>query len=164
MKKMTQVLDKVLEVVLCVMVVLMVFGCVWQIFTRFVLRDPSDWTEEFVKYTLIWTTMLGVPYAYGKDKHISIGFVTGTFTRKGAAMDKIFNDILILVLSVVIMIVGGIMVSMNAVGQVSAALQIPMQIYYAGVPVCGVMMVLYSIPRLSEHFTELKNSRKEAEE
>ena len=65
MKKMTQVLDKVLEVVLCVMVVLMVFGCVWQIFTRFILRDPSDWTEEFVKYTLIWSTMLGVPYAYG---------------------------------------------------------------------------------------------------
>ena len=75
MKKMTQVLDKVLEVVLCVMVVLMVFGCVWQIFTRFILRDPSDWTEEFVKYTLIWTTMLGVPYAYGKDKHISTAWI-----------------------------------------------------------------------------------------
>ncbi len=163
MKKMTQTLDKVLEVVLSIMVILMVFGCVWQIFTRFVLRDPSDWTEEFVKYTLIWTTMLGVPYAYGKDKHISIGFVTSTFTRKGAALDKIFNDILILVLSVVIMIVGGIMVSANAVGQVSAALQIPMQVYYAGVPVCGVMMVLYSIPRLSGHFQELKDSRKEAE-
>ena len=164
MKKMTQVLDKVLEVVLCVMVVLMVFGCVWQIFTRFILRGARDWPEEFVRYTLIWSTMLGVPYAYGKDKHISIGFVTSTFTKKGAAMDKIFNDILILVLSVVIMIVGGIMVSMNAVGQVSAALHIPMQIYYAGVPVCGVMMVLYSIPRLSAHLAELKNSRKEGEE
>ena len=68
MKKLTQILDKILEAVLCVMIVFMVFGCVWQIITRFIIQDPSDWTEEFVRYTLIWTTMLGVPYAYGKDK------------------------------------------------------------------------------------------------
>lgn len=163
MKKLIKILDKVLEVILSIMVVLMVFGCVWQIFTRFILRDPSDWTEEFVKYVLIWTTMLGVPYAYGKDKHISIGFVTGTFTPKGTAMDKIFNEILILLISVVIMIVGGIMVTANAAGQVSAALQIPMQVYYSGVPVCGVLMVLYSIPRLMDHIAELKNCRKEVQ-
>ena len=103
MKKLTQILDKILEVVLCILIVFMVFGCVWQIITRFIIQDPSDWTEEFVRYTLIWTTMLGVPYAYGKDKHISIGFVTATFTPKGLAMDKLFNDILILIISAVIM-------------------------------------------------------------
>ncbi len=161
MKKLTEIMNKILEILLCVAVILMVFGCVWQIITRFLLRDPSDWTEEFVKYVLIWTTMLGVPYAYGKDKHISIGFVTGTFSRWGLAADKVFNDILILLLSVVIMIVGGIMVTGNAAGQVSAALQIPMQVYYAGVPVCGVLMVLYSIPRLGDHLQELKDSKKE---
>ncbi len=161
MKRLTALLDKILEVLLSIMVILMVFGCVYQIFTRFILQDPSDWTEEFVKYVLIWTTMLGVPYAYGKDKHISIGFVTSTFTPKGMAIDKIFNDILILIISIVIMIVGGVMVTGNAAGQVSAALQIPMQIYYSGVPVCGVLMVLYSIPRLTDHFAELKASREE---
>ncbi len=161
MKRLTALLDKILEVILSIMVILMVFGCVYQIFTRFVLQNPSDWTEEFVKYVLIWTTMLGVPYAYGRDKHISIGFVTGTFTPKGLAMDKIFNDILILLISVVIMIAGGIMVTSNAAGQVSAALQIPMQVYYSGVPVSGVLMVLYSIPRLMDHAAELKNSCEE---
>ena len=161
MKRLTALLDKILEVILSIMVVLMVFGCVYQIFTRFVLQNPSDWTEEFVKYVLIWTTMLGVPYAYGRDKHISIGFVTGTFTPKGLAMDKIFNNILILLISVVIMIAGGIMVTSNAAGQVSAALQIPMQVYYSGVPVSGVLMVLYSIPRLMDHAAELKNSCEE---
>ena len=162
MKKLTQILDKILEVVLCILIVFMVFGCVWQIFTRFILQDPSDWTEEFVRYTLIWTTMLGVPYAYGKDRHISIGFVTATFIPKGLAMDKLFNDILILIISAVIMVGGGVMVTSNAIGQVSAALQIPMQVYYAGVPVCGVLMILYSIPRIGGHIRELKECQKEA--
>ena len=162
MKKLTQILDKILEAVLCIMIVFMVFGCVWQIITRFIIQDPSDWTEEFVRYTLIWTTMLGVPYAYGKDKHISIGFVTATFTPKGLAMDKLFNDVLILIISAVIMVGGGIMVTSNAVGQVSAALQIPMQVYYAGVPVCGVLMILDSIPRIGGHIQELKKCQKEA--
>lgn len=162
MKKLTQILDKILEVVLCIMIVFMVFGCVWQIITRFIIQDPSDWTEEFVRYTLIWTTMLGVPYAYGKDKHISIGFVTATFPPKGLAMDKLFNDILILIISAVIMVGGGVMVTSNAIGQVSAALQIPMQVYYAGVPVCGVLMILYSIPRIGGHIRELKECQKEA--
>ena len=83
-------------------------------------------------------------------------------TPKGLAMDKLFNDILILLISAVIMVGGGIMVTANAVGQVSAALQIPMQVYYAGVPVCGVLMILYSIPRIGGHIQELKDSRKEA--
>lgn len=161
MKKVIEILNKVLEILLCIAVILMVFGCVWQIITRFVLQDPSDWTEEFVKYVLIWTTMLGVPYAYGKDKHISIGFVTSTFTPKGLAMSKLFNDILILLLSILIMIVGGIMVDQNAAGQVSAALQIPMQIYYGGVPVCGVLMIVYSIPRIMEHSSEIKNGKED---
>ena len=66
MKKLTQILDKILEAVLCIMIVFMVFGCVWQIITRFIIQDPSDWTEEFVRYTLIWTTMLLiVPVAIG---------------------------------------------------------------------------------------------------
>lgn len=162
MKRLTQILDKILEALMCVMIILMVFGCIWQIVTRFILKNPSDWTEEFVRYTLIWTTMLGVPYAYGKDKHISIGFVTATFTPKGLAMDKIFNDILILAVSAVIMVAGGVMVTSNAAGQVSAALQIPMQVYYVGVPVCGVLMVLYSIPRIGGHIKELKECQKEA--
>lgn len=161
MKRLTTFLDHILEVALSIMVVLMVFGCVYQIFTRFILQNPSDWTEEFVKYVLIWTTMLGVPYAYGRDKHISIGFVTSTFTPKGLAMDKLFNDILILAISIVIMVAGGIMVTSNAAGQVSAALQIPMQVYYSGVPVSGVLMILYSIPRLMDHAAELKSSSQE---
>jgi len=158
---MIKTLNKLLEYVLAAMVVLMLFGCTWQIITRFILPEPSSWTEEFVRFVLIWLTMLGVPYAYGKDRHISIGFITGTFSKKGTLIDKIFIEILILILSVGIMICGGIMVTMNAAGQTSAALHLPMQLYYGGVPVCGVLMVIYIIPRLTGYIRELKSEKAE---
>jgi TRAP-type C4-dicarboxylate transport system permease small subunit len=104
--------------------------------------------------------MLGVPYAYGKNQHIAIEFITAKFSKKGKAIDEIFIQVLILLISIFVLIIGGIMVTKNAVGQVSAALNLPMQYYYLGVPVCGVLMVIYTVPKLVEQIKILKNSGK----
>lgn len=159
---MTKIVNKILEYILAALVVVMVAGCLWQIFTRFVLNDPSSWTEELVRYTLIWLTMLGVPYAYGKEQHIAITFITDTFSKKGSLIDKIFVEILVLLLSVFVMIAGGTMVCINAAGQLSPSLQLPMQFYYMGVPICGILMVFYSLPRLFSFVKELKEAKADA--
>ena len=36
-----KILDKILETVLGLMVAVMVLGCFWQVFTRFILNSPS---------------------------------------------------------------------------------------------------------------------------
>ena len=154
-------LNKVLEYILAFLVVVMVVGCFWQIFTRFVLNNASSWTEELLRYALIWLTMLGVPYAYGKEQHISIGFITSTFTKKGSLRNKIFIEILVLFLSAFVLIAGGIMVTINAVGQLSPAMGIPLQFYYVGVPICGVLMIIYSGERLIRFVKELKETKEE---
>ena len=105
--------------------------------------------------------MLGVPYAYGKEQHISIGFITSTFTKKGSLRNKIFIEILVLFLSAFVLIAGGIMVTINAVGQLSPAMGIPMQFYYVGVPICGVLMIIYSGERLIRFVKELKETKEE---
>ena len=154
-------LNKVLEYILAFLVVVMVVGCFWQIFTRFVLNNASSWTEELLRYALIWLTMLGVPYAYGKEQHISIGFITTTFTKKGSLRNKIFIEILVLFLSAFVLIAGGIMVTINAVGQLSPAMGIPMQFYNVGAPICGVLMIIYSGERLIRFVKELKETKEE---
>lgn len=155
-----KILNKVIEYILAILVIVMVAGCFWQIFTRFILKNPSQWTEELLRYALIWLTMLGVPYAYGKEQHIAIGFITDSFTKKGTLKDKIFIEILILFLSVFVMVAGGTMVAMNAVGQTSPAMHLPMQFYYIGVPICGVLMIIYSVQRLIKFINELKKEGK----
>lgn len=158
---MMKILNKIIEYVLAILVVVMVAGCFWQIFTRFILNNPSSWTEELLRYALIWLTMLGVPYAYGKEQHIAIEFITSTFTKKGTLKNKIFIEILVLFLSSFVMIAGGVMVSVNAAGQVSPAMGIPMQFYYIGIPICGVLMVIYSLQRLVRFVREWKETKEE---
>ncbi|SCP96561.1 TRAP transporter small permease [Anaerobium acetethylicum] len=149
-------INKILETVLALMVILMVLGCFWQIFTRFILGNPSKYTEEFLRYVLIWLTMLGVPFAYGRDEHISIQFITRTFQMKNLLVTKIAIEVLVLALSVFVMIAGGWMVTMNAAGQISPAMQIPMQFYYACVPISGLLMAAYSIERFIKFSKEIK--------
>lgn len=143
-----KVLNKILETVLAILVAVMVIGCFWQVFTRFVLNNPSKYTEELLRYLLIWMTMLGVPYAYGKNSHLSINLAIKTFTEKGKLMTNIGIELLVLFLSVFVMIIGGWMVMTNSAGQISPAMHMPMQLYYAGVPLGGVLMVFYGLNRL----------------
>lgn len=151
-------LNKVLGYAIAALVGVMVLGCCWQVITRFLLNNPSKYTEEFLRYALIWMTMLGVPYAYGQERHISINIVTKTFSPKGSLMTKMVIEVIVMLLCVTVFIIGGIMVTMNSAGQISPALQIPMPLYYVGLPICGVLTLLYSANRLLRFGRQLKEA------
>ncbi|MDY3918789.1 MAG: TRAP transporter small permease [Candidatus Limivivens sp.] len=154
-----KVLNKILEVILAIMVAVMVLGCFWQVITRFVLNNPSKYTEEFLRYMLIWLTMLGVPYAYGKEAHLSINLITKTFSKKGGLATKIGTEILVLFLSAFVMVAGGLMVTTNSSGQISPALHLPMEFYYVCIPIGGVLMILYSLNRLIGFLKQWKEEK-----
>lgn len=151
-------LNKVLGYAIAALVGVMVLGCCWQVITRFLLNNPSKYTEEFLRYALIWMTMLGVPYAYGQERHISINIVTKTFSPKGSLMTKMVIEVIVMLLCVTVFIIGGIMVTMNSAGQISPALQIPMPLYYVGLPICGILTLLYSANRLLRFGRQLKEA------
>lgn len=151
-----KILDKFLSSVIAVLVALMVLGCCWQVITRFILNDPSSWTEEFLRYALIWLTMLGAPYAYGQGSHLAINVLTARFSPKGKVIDKIFIEIVIMILCVTVFIIGGIMVTANSAGQISASLQLPMQIYYICIPISGVLTLFYCINNIVNDIKEFK--------
>ena len=173
-EKSMKYLNKVVEIILEVLVAGMVLGCCWQVITRFVLHNPSKYTEELLRYMLIWLTMMGVPYAYGQNSHLAINLIVKKFKPKNETLAQIAIDVLItnrtfkfvrfaidvliMILSVSVMIIGGIMVTANAAGQLSPAMQIPMQVYYVCVPVCGVLMVIYGVFKIVDHFKKLRQN------
>lgn len=151
-----KVLNKILGAITAILMAIMVLGCCWQVVTRFLLSNPSKYTEEFLRYALIWLTMLGMPYAYGQDKHIAINLVTKTFRVKNLLVTKMVIEMIVLILSVFVLIIGGLMVTMNSMGQISPAMQLPMPIYYVCLPISGVLMCVYCVLRLAEFTKELK--------
>ena len=59
-KFMTKLLAGIATVLLSVMTLLVLY----QVFTRYVLNSPAAFTEELVRYFLIWTGFIGAAYAF----------------------------------------------------------------------------------------------------
>ncbi|TDP72806.1 TRAP transporter small permease [Roseateles toxinivorans] len=56
----------------CVLLAVISVLGMWQVVTRFVLSQPSTWTEESMRRLLIWCVMLGVVVAFRRGALVSV--------------------------------------------------------------------------------------------
>ena len=75
MKKFNFFLDTVMRFIMAAAMFALLAGGTWQIFTRWILKNPSTFTDEFLRYVLIWASMLGSAYCFYKDEHLALDLV-----------------------------------------------------------------------------------------
>ncbi|MGG0717724.1 TRAP transporter small permease [Robertmurraya massiliosenegalensis] len=153
---MKKIVDGLTAFLTCSLMIVMVLVACWQVFTRFVLGSPSTVSEEFLRYALIWLTMIGSAYAYGKKKHLAVIFVARKIPEKYQIFVNLIVEAFVLLFIVVILLFGGSKAYQNAVGQVSSALGIPMEYLYLSLIVSGVLFLFYSVLNLAEYFKKHK--------
>ena len=44
----------------------------YQIFTRFIIEEPAEWTEVLIRVSLIWMVFLGIPAAFRQGAMVSV--------------------------------------------------------------------------------------------
>ena len=147
MQKLTQIITKILEIVLIILMAGIVIDVSWQIFTRFILRDPSSYTEELAGFLLIWIGLLGASYALYTRVHLGIDILTSKLVGFRRKMSTITIYILVLLFSLFIPVIGGMkLVNITfTLKQISPAMGIPMGYVYLVLPLTGVLMIYYSI-------------------
>lgn len=64
--------SRVALVLACLMLAIASALGVFQVFTRFVLEQPAEWTEVLIRFSLIWMVFLGVPMAFRQGAMISV--------------------------------------------------------------------------------------------
>jgi TRAP-type C4-dicarboxylate transport system permease small subunit len=153
MNTLRRILDRALERVLILLMLVMVLNVLWQVFTRFILGAPATFTEELARYVLIWVGMLGAAYVAGKKMHLSIDFVTGKMKGKLKFWIEVFIQCCIFFFGLFGMVIGGIYLVYLTLylKQTSAALQIPLGYVYIAIPVSGLLIMYYSAAALYEH-------------
>ena len=52
----------------------------WQVISRFVLSQPTSWTEELMRRMLIWCVMLGTVAAFRHGALVSVDLMLRTAT------------------------------------------------------------------------------------
>ena len=92
-------LDKVFRIFLASLMALMVLCVTWQIVSRYVLSDPSQWTEELARFLLIWIGLLGGAYAYHVKMHLGLDLLSNKLSGARQKIHALFVHSLVIVFS-----------------------------------------------------------------
>lgn len=142
-----KVIDKALANLLVALMVVMVLDVLWQIFSRYILVSPSSFTDELARYLLIWIGVLGAAYASGQGSHLAINLLSDKLNDKQQIRLKITQNILIIIFALAAMIIGGgrLVYITYVLSQNSPALNIPLSLIYAVIPVSGLLILIYKV-------------------
>jgi TRAP-type C4-dicarboxylate transport system permease small subunit len=152
MKTARIVIDRFLGAVICTLMAAMVINVLWQVFTRFVIRNPSSFTEELARYMMIWVGLLGSAYAAGRKSHLALDLLTSHLQGPRKRVSEIFIHACVLGFALAVMVGGGgrLVWIQLSLGQQSAALQVKLGYVYLAVPLAGVFVAFYSVLFLVE--------------
>ncbi len=152
MKKLHAAVDTLLGSAISFLLAAMVVNVLWQVFTRFVLRHPSSFTEEAARYMMIWVGLLGSAYAVGRKSHLALDLITAHLhgARKRGSDFFIHSTVLVFALAVMVGGGGRLVWIQLSLGQQSAALQVKLGYVYLAVPLAGAFIAFYSILALIE--------------
>ena len=140
-------LDRSLEFLVAAVMGVLVIDVAWQVFTRFVLKDPSSWTEELATFLMIWVGLLGASVALNRKAHLGVDYFVGKLTPAKRLGTEIAVFSCVALFSFFVLILGGArLVSITLMReQVSPALQLKMGYVYLALPISGFFLVLYSL-------------------
>jgi TRAP-type C4-dicarboxylate transport system permease small subunit len=162
MKKIKNILDVAIKWALVILMAGMTINVLWQVFTRFVLQDPSSFTEELARYSLVWTGILSAAYVAGQKMHLAIDLLPLKLTGKKRIYLELVIQTLILAFAVLVMLIGGLrLVDITlTLNQISAALQIRLGYVYLVLPISGAIIAFYSVYFIYEQLIVLKTKTK----
>ena len=145
MKAMRSALKKILNVLAGGSLTVMVLLTTYQVITRYVFSSPSTWSEELVGYLFAWSTLFGATIVSGERGHMNIPILVDRLKPAGKKALNIFAELIAFAFSATILVFGGIQVSNLAMGQQTSSLGVAVGVFYWVMPICGVVMALYSI-------------------
>lgn len=132
---------------LCVAIVFVMLGLlVAQVLMRYFLGAPPSWTEELAIILFAWLVLLYATVGLREGFHVAIESIPARFTRLHRWADRWVAALAIL-FGWVTLTAGAAYVDRTA-GQLTAALQIPIEVLYLCVPVAGALFILHGAARL----------------
>lgn len=123
-------------------------ACVlWQVVSRYVLNDPSTFTEEVSRFAVIWLSLLGTAYACGRLEHMAYDMLVQKLRGQAMLNHMRMVAAIVLAFSASVFIYGGGALVARAfdVEQLSATLEVPMGWVYMCIPIAGACMVFYQL-------------------
>ena len=123
----------------------MVILTCWQVFTRYILQNPSTWSEELVGYLFAWMSLLGASLVTCERGHMNIPIVVEQFSLPVQKGLNCLGEIIAFLFSANILVFGGVQITSLAMGQMTSSLGVPIGIFYVVLPLCGILNMIYTV-------------------
>jgi tripartite ATP-independent transporter DctM subunit len=141
----TNVLNKITQYFLVGLLAAMTIAIAYQITSRFIFNSPSKYTQEFLRYALIWLGLIAGGYCFFSARHLNLPLLIEKLSFKNASRLKLLNAGLTLVFGVVLLI-GGYHSLLDNMLMKTAMFTLPIGILQLSIFICGMMVVLSQLP------------------
>lgn len=132
---------------ICVGIIFAMLGLlVTQVLMRYFLGAPPSWTEELAIILFAWLVLLYATVGLHEGFHVAIESIPARFKRLNKWADRWVAALAVLFGWVTL--TAGVAYVGRTAGQKTAALQIPIEVLYLCVPVCGALFILHGVARL----------------
>jgi len=129
------------------MFVLVVLVCAL-VLIRFFPIMSLGWADEIVELAFAWMVFMGTAAVWRSNEHITIDFIPQALvgTRAGRALEVVVS--LLILGFLVVFTWQGWLFTMQARGNTSPMLTMPRPLWYAVIPVSGLVMIGYTVSRM----------------
>lgn len=140
-------LEYLLAAFLVVLMATMVIDVTWQVITRFILNDPSSYTEEVARFLLMWIGLLGAAYAYRKHSHLSLDLLMQNASVERQLWLIRIAQMASFLFAASAMVYGGIQLMILTLSpeQTTAATKMTMGYIYSCIPLSGLLICWFAL-------------------
>jgi TRAP-type C4-dicarboxylate transport system permease small subunit len=144
MERMSTIINRIVEIALLVVISVMAGVVFVEVLFRYALMLPLFWTEEFARYCLVWSSLLGAGVALKRGEHIAVTFfvdrIPGGMRPHAALLVSVS-----IAFFLAVTLWGGVHLVILTRHQLSPAMRIPMAWPYLAIPISSLIMLLHEL-------------------
>ena len=141
--------NKIVKYVIGFFLGIMVILIFFQVLFRFILPFSVPWLEELARYLMLYITFLAAAIALRHQQLISVEVLSEFLSQNNRRILKILVNVVCIVFFILLLQQGIKMLS-NVATQQSPALQLPMSIPYAIIPMGALLLIMNGIAVIIE--------------
>ena len=144
MERTSTIINRIAETALLVIISVMASVVFVEVLFRYALMLPLFWTEEFARYCLAWSSLLGAGVALKRGEHIAVTFLVDRIPGGMRPQAALLVSISV-ALFLIAILWGGVHLVLLTRHQLSPAMRIPMAWPYLAIPISSLIMLIHEL-------------------
>jgi TRAP-type C4-dicarboxylate transport system permease small subunit len=136
--------DRIKQGVLASGMAVLVVVASLQVGARYFFDRPLTWSEEAVRYVMIWTALLAAAWSVRDREHITVDLMMAFLPPRGRRVLDVIRNLLVATFCLVLL-PAAIRVTQDVHSQLGVAIEIPLSWVFASLPIALALMAWWAL-------------------